>query len=693
MRVRTADKPLIQKGNSEVQIPQRLSLTFLDTICSYMVSDNKNIRRKGYSNILLAMNTLDLSIFTDDAYTSRFNFIRAALDARIDSGLEDRALVMDYIEQTLGDTYKDIDLRELNNKEIDYVNNTVSNMLDNVVFARNIMSFESIAARFKDASPNQKPAIVEEWKGLINSSKNAIRQHRVEKSDEQTYNLQIGIFEDYVAFTHADLTSPCNKLATGMIGFNHLLGGGFQSDRTYCIFGLQGEGKSSTLVNLAYQIKTYNKKYTCKDPTKKPCVVYLTMEDHPKETLSRQFSMCTEAGNLADYDLKEAISMMRSAGLEVNEKNPIDIVVKYKPNESVDTSYIYDLVDDLEDQGYETICVILDYLNRIRSVNRFSASEERLRLGAVVNELKVIATELHIPILTAAQFNRGANRNIDEARESGTEELINLLGRDNIAESMQILNNLDAAFFIVPEYDSAHNKYLGIKLGKNRYPIDYDSPLISSKKTIHHPYTNNFSMRLVEDVLLGIPAHKTSLVELQQMDNGLLVDDKELPDNSNRFNSAVAEKTRSNLLKEAGMEDKSKVKVVGNTVIPDLDNMTEEEKAKYKKKKNKSATKCTLTPERYSWAYSMACDPSGSIARRFVNDFNKEYKTKYGIEMYPYIASTREYIRLTKKEGSPYEGEKYEKGKLYTPLFRKVEKVSLFKPVSKRDRAMLSSRS
>lgn len=683
MRVRTAGKE-VKPVVSEVQIPQRLSITLLDTICSYMVTDNKNIRRKGYTNILMAMNTLDLSIYTDDAYLRRFDFIKTALIARVENGLNDQALVMDFIENNLGDLYKDINLRELNNKEIDYINNTVSNMLDNVVFARNIMSFETVAQRFKEASPNQKPAIIEEWKGLVNDSKNAIRRHRIEKTDEQMYCLQEGVFEDYVMYTHADLSSPGNKLATGMIGFNILLAGGFQSDRTYCIFGLQGEGKSSTLVNLAYQIKMYNRSYRCKDPTKTPCVVYLTMEDHPKETLSRQFSMVTEQGSLIDHDVNESIQLMRQGGLAVTPDNPIDIVVKYKPNESVDTSYIYDLVDDLEEAGYEVICVILDYLNRIRSVNKFTASEERLRLGAVTNELKTIATELHIPVLTAAQFNRSANKNIDEARESGTDDLVDLLGRDNIAESMKILDNLDAAFMIVPEFDANHRKYLGIKLAKNRYQADLESPLINTKKRcIHHPYTNNFSMRLMEDVGSSEPVHKKTLVEMQMRDDeGIMVDDEAvIPDNSNRFNSAVTETTKKNLLKEAGIENKSKTTVIGGTVMPNLDKMTEDEKNKYKKNKSsksKSATKCTLTPDRYSFLYTLMLDPLGSINQRFVDDFNKEFKTNYGLDMYPYIASTREINRLSKIEGSQYEDMKCKKGVLYAPLFRIIEQRNLF---------------
>lgn len=44
-----------------------------------------------------------------------------------------------------------------------------------------------------------------------------------------------------------------------MVGLNYLLGGGFENARVYGFFGLQGEGKSLTLLNLALQLKKYNK--------------------------------------------------------------------------------------------------------------------------------------------------------------------------------------------------------------------------------------------------------------------------------------------------------------------------------------------------------------------------------------------------------------------------------------------------
>ena len=112
MRVRTAGKT-IEPMVSEVKIPQRLSITLLDIICSYMITDNKNIRRKGYTNILMAMNTLDLSIYTDDAYLLRFDFIKTALKARVDNGLTDQALVMDFIEKILVISIKRLILESL----------------------------------------------------------------------------------------------------------------------------------------------------------------------------------------------------------------------------------------------------------------------------------------------------------------------------------------------------------------------------------------------------------------------------------------------------------------------------------------------------------------------------------------------------------------------------------------------------
>ena len=678
MRVKY-DTPQKFKRVSEVKLPQRLSLRMLDLICSYLVSDNRNIRRKGYANIQSAMNTLDMSIFKDDEYLLRFDFIDAALEARLKYDLSDKILTFDHVKSRL-DTFGSIQLAELSNNEVNYVNDTISNMLDNIIFARNIGQYEDISRRFNEAGPNDKPKIVNEWKELVSSSSNAIRQNKIDKTDDEMYSLQPGVFEDYVRYTHADLSSVSNKLSTGIINLNAILNGGLQADRTYCIFGLQGEGKSSTLVDLAIQIKRYNKNYICKDLTKKPCVIYLTMEDHPKETLSRQFSMVTQKGQITDFEVNETIEMMRHSGLEVTQEDPIDIIVKYKPNESVDTSYIYDLIDDLSDMGYECICVILDYLNRIRSINRFNASEERLRLGAVVNELKTIATDLHIPIITAAQFNREANARIDEARNNGGNDLVQMLGRNNIAESMKILDNLDGAFLIVPEMSNSGHKYLGIKLAKSRWRSNFN------KNIIHHPYVDNVSMKLVEDISTGIPASKDTIVEmaLTDMPNMVVDNGQSLPDNSNRYQPqpvATQEdvKYQQDIIKEtmkkqAGIvEDKPQSMVLVNgSFIPNADALPPEEKAELLRKikearavandpvlRKQAEEKIRLEQNKdrinpYTEEYTRLYDPNTTKMERRVRDFNIQFNTKLTPEDYPALMEHLYMVRMSKIPNSGY---------------------------------------
>ena len=153
-----------------------------------------------------------------------------------------------------------------------------------------------------------------------------------------------------------------------MQGLNEMIGGGFESGRVYMFLGTSGVGKSVTLLNLLYQLKIYNKQYRVKDPTKKPCVVLLTMENTVVETLTRLFDMVVDNSHgMQNYDLQDVIRLLREEGqLKITESSPIDIVIRYKANKSVDTSYLYTLYDNLEDQGYEPICLIQDHIKRLR---------------------------------------------------------------------------------------------------------------------------------------------------------------------------------------------------------------------------------------------------------------------------------------------------------------------------------------
>ena len=66
-----------------------------------------------------------------------------------------------------------------------------------------------------------------------------------------------------------------------------------------------------------------------------------------------------------------------------------------------------------------------------------------MRLKYASNELKDLAIRLKIPVITAQQINRAGNMAVDDAQVAGKEDLGKLIGRGNVAQSWDLLENSD----------------------------------------------------------------------------------------------------------------------------------------------------------------------------------------------------------------------------------------------------------
>ena len=82
--------------------------------------------------------------------------------------------------------------------------------------------------------------------------------------------------------------------------------------------------------------------------------------------------------------------------------------------------------------------------------------------------------------------------------------MVKLFGRDNIGESVNILENTDALFFLAPEIDHEGNKYLGMQLAKKRFKG-------TSRNHCYQPYVPGNSIKLLEDEGLAEPMYKETL--------------------------------------------------------------------------------------------------------------------------------------------------------------------------------------
>lgn len=496
----------INKESNKIDI--NFDIASLNLMASYVISNNRNIKRSHLINMRNLFNSINMDMYSNDVEkTKRINFIKKGLIGRLDNGIRNSSLLIKFINGGITEDNM-IDLEnftELSTEELTWINETISESLKYSFIYNDINKMVDICTRFQAEDFRNRGEIVEEFEQFTKNINTKFRRSKPESNIDSVFSLKNN-FEETVRDIHERIVNPSKRLYTGMQGFNELLGGAFESTRVYMLLGLTGGGKSLTLLDLAYQMKKYNSHYVAKDPTKTPLILYITQENSIDESVERLFSIATERDSISNYSADEAIDLLKNeGGLSLSDESPIDLMIKFIPDKSIDTADLYALVEDLEDEGYEIIAIIQDHIKKMRSAYRHS--EIRLELGSIVNEFKVLASLKDLVFITNSHLNRDAASRIDEASKSNKSDLIKLLGRANIGESMLMLDNLDGAFMIAQEYDTNGDKYLGIQRIKKRFKA-------SERSTIFQPYTNPNSITLVEDVGLKVPVFKETLKNL-----------------------------------------------------------------------------------------------------------------------------------------------------------------------------------
>lgn len=501
--------------NKDLKIDVKFDITELDLMCNYIISENRSIRRGHIINMRNLFLIMDMDQYNNDqTRLSRIDFIIKGIEARLEYNITSSDMILTHISGGFGSNKDASGFRELSNYEVDWINQTISETLKYSVIYNDVDAGLALLTKFKATHYAERGPIVKDIEKWAASLNNKFRKARANKADDLTFSLIGDNYIEAIRETHRQLASPSNRLQFGTQALNALTGGGVESGRVYTLLGLPGEGKSSTLLDMAIQLKRYNKNYKCKDPTKRPCVVLLVMENGIKESVQRIFNMCI-GKDMLNYTEDEAINILKTQGnLNITDDDPIDIIIKFRPNLSEDTSYLYTLTEDLEDDGYEVICVLQDYLKRIRSVEGSFNGDLRMQLGAIINEFKVFATLKDIPVITASQLNRTATSSIDEARIKNKADLVRLIGRSNVGESNLILENSDWIALIAPEYDKNGVKYLGMQMVKTRYYIPGDFHVA------YMPYVNG-TIKFVEDFYSPVPVHKITMREEVMLNNGI----------------------------------------------------------------------------------------------------------------------------------------------------------------------------
>lgn len=493
-------------------------LDTLDLYCEYLLNyENRTINYSNLSNVKdYFARVSEESFKQNEAKMARYLFITYFLEARLDKGVVSPKLCIQYVYDHASKKYAAIIKRDviegiehnhMGKKDIEFMNSMVYSQL-NMIFMHEYN--DAMMKLLGDLKNNEFGRESEDcdnairlFQGLLNELTKAQRKSK----QENRFNLTDEDHFNAIMLEGAERAlSTSHYLQTGWQGMNKMLNGGFEDARVYNFIGATGGFKSGLLLNLMKQIKLYNKGRSHKDPTKRPTILFLSQENNIWETFLRIYGIFGGT-DIKSHKPKEIIQIMKKGGFcVVQDEQDIDIEFRYYGNMDISVPDIKGIVEELDNSGKEVICVIQDYIERLRPP--MTNSEKRNALADVSNQMHDLAIELDIPIITASQFNREGVSIIEEQREKGNADIGRKVGTGNISESFGMLKNFDVNIAIVVEYDSNEERYY---LSFRRLKFRGDTT--KSIEYFLQPFTGkNTQIQLMDDISTD-PLYRLSLMD------------------------------------------------------------------------------------------------------------------------------------------------------------------------------------
>lgn len=487
-------------------IPVKFDLTTLNMTMYFIYKDSVLRTRKVLNNIYKLFNHIDDTYYKDNpSLSARIWIIRKILQARLFDGYDSPfEFITTYLKddvdctQDISDIIDTIPNGKITHEESKYIIKKLNDVLEfgYVMTLKSI--YQEILDSIDESDVKTYKSIQDDLYNISTSIINIKRNTNVSSSTNM-FSLDTEYFDSVIEESLDRLKDRNRILVTGIQRLNTLLSPGYLSKRLYTYLALPGKGKSTVLLKSALDIKKYNQGIQTKDPDKRPAVLFLTLENGIEETVERMYNMAVNNDDIRNYTTKQVIKKFKKEGhLEITDKNNIDIIIKEYKNREIDTNDLYSIINDLGDEGIEVIALIIDYMKRIRPFE--PATEERIELKNITNELKEVAKFYDIPVITAQQLNRAGATVIDAAIQARKEDVTRLVGRDSIAGAWEIQENSDFTCIINPETKMDTGElYLTFKMLKRRYRSSETNIKLRRLEYFSHPFEEGSEIRLKDD--------------------------------------------------------------------------------------------------------------------------------------------------------------------------------------------------
>lgn len=489
------------------KLSMKLDIGLLNKMIGMVYKKNQYITIFNLRNIQKLFNRMDLSTYQNKSIIiKRVNFLQRSLEARLDQKFTDESLIINYASEDIEDPVINDIINNLNkykqvsHNEIVFINKKVEDYLQYGVLQVRLAEMTEIIEKIDSSefTTYAEAALwVDDW---INRLKQDLRKIKSEMNNG-VLRFNDPSINERIQDVLSKLGTTQSIIISGIRALNTMLAPGYRGGKLYCYAALPANFKSGLLLKTAIDtIKFNGKTYRGKKEDHKKAVVYFTMENTNEESFERAFNMTVNKDSIIDYDSKYIEAEMRKAGIIGNDD--MELIMVYKPNRSINTQDIRNFLEELDEEGIEVVLLCFDYTKRIRPVEKSLNEKEELK--NVTNELRQIAIDFDIPLVTAAQLNRQAAQIINNTVRSGKSDALKEIDSSAIGSAWEIVENSDVLILINIQKRKKDGKlFLSFLLAKNRYKE-------VEQKFFNQPFDEN-TFNLIDDILLEKSMAEVSL--------------------------------------------------------------------------------------------------------------------------------------------------------------------------------------
>jgi replicative DNA helicase len=236
------------------------------------------------------------------------------------------------------------------------------------------------------------------------------------------------------------------RIPFGIKLLNSITKGGLPNKSLTCFLAVTGVGKTLVMCDMAATHLLYGKN-----------VLYITLE-MAEERIAERID-----ANILDVTLDE-LKMMSREEYErkisrIKGKTTGKLIIKEYPTGSAHAGHIRYLINDLKmKHNFTPDIVYIDYLNLCSSsrLKGAAAANSYTVVKSIAEELRGLAMEFNIPVVSATQANRSAFESSD-------------IDMTNTSESIGLAATVDAMFALISSEELERMKQIMIKQLKNRW--------------------------------------------------------------------------------------------------------------------------------------------------------------------------------------------------------------------------------